>query len=191
MTSAAVVRKGTRTSPALWAVLLAAWLPACGSDTVTPPPPPPSPSPVPVTTVIEEGSFSGLPPETGVAGTFITDRTGDLEFVVDWTFASNNLDLLLFRGECTEEQFLADECNVADVADSSTAKPERAGIASAAAGTYTLVVLNLGETEESFSYQVLLTTVRSASKTGGRSSSLRAGPRWRAVTRVPRTVPGP
>ena len=32
-------------------------------------------------------------------------------------------------------------------------------IADAPAGTYILLVLNLGETEESFSYQVLLTTV--------------------------------
>jgi hypothetical protein len=171
------LRPGAGNAVRLWSLLLAALLPACGGDSSSVvAPPPPSPSPIPVTTVIDEGSFSGLPPQGGAAGTFTTTRTGDLEFVVDWTFASNNLDLLLFRGECSEEQFLAEQCNLADSADSTTAKPERVGIGSAAAGTYTLVVINLGETEESFSYQVLLTTVGSASEPGVRSS-------WRAVAR--------
>jgi len=188
----ATARKGTWTAPRFGAALLAAWLPACGGDHVTAPtPPPPSPSPVPVTSVIAEGSFSGLPPQLGVAGTFTTTVTGDLEFIVDWTFATNNLDLLLFRGECSEDQFNAGQCTAGDTADSSTAKPERVGISSAPAGVYTLVVFNLGDTEESFSYQVLLTTAGSASKTGGRSSSLIAGPRWGAARLRPRTMPRP
>ena len=187
MTSTAV-RKGV--AAPLWAALLAAWLPACGSDRVSnPPPPPPSPSPTPVTTVISEGSFSGLPPQLGVAGTFTTTAMGDIEAIVDWTFPTNNVDLLFFRGECSEEQFQAGQCNLGDTAESPTAKPERVGIAGAPAGIYTLVVFNLGETEESFSYQVLLTTVGSASVTGARSSSLLRGPRWGTATRLPRTLP--
>jgi hypothetical protein len=183
--ASAAAREGTRTAAPLWAVLLAMWLPACGSDRVAAPPPPPPPPP-PVTTVLEEGSFSGLPPAAGVAGEFMTNRMGDLEFIVDWTFASNDLNLILFRGQCTEDEFLADACNVADIADSSTAKPERAGITGAPAGIYTLVVFNDGTTEESFSYQVLLTTAGSASATAARSSSLAAGrARWRAVTKGP------
>lgn len=178
--SSAAVRNGTRNAAPLGAALLAIWLPACGSDRVAPPtPPPPPPSPTPVTTVIDEGSFSGLPPDTGVIGTFETTRAGDLEFIVDWTFATNDIGLLLYRGECTEEQFNADECDLADIADSPTAKPERVGIVGAPAGTYSLIVFNLGETEESFSYQVLLTTVGSASEESARSSAVRADPRWR------------
>jgi hypothetical protein len=169
-----------RAAGRLLAAVLAAGLPSCGSDRVTAPPPPP-PEPTPVTTVLEEGSFSGLPPDSGVLGEFVTPRAGDLEFIVDWTFASNDIDLILFRGECSDEQFLAQECDLADVTDSTTAKPERVGIAGAAAGTYTLVVFNLGTTEESFSYQVLLTTLESASE-GVRASAAGAGPRWRAVT---------
>ena len=179
----------TALRPAAWAprllsaVLLAALLPGCdggsGPDPVpsTAPPPPPAP----VTTVLDEGGFSGVPPGNGIGGSFDTTRAGDLEVIVDWTFASNNMDLLLFRGECSPEQFLAEECDVADVADSPTAKPERVGLANAAAGTYTLVVFNFGETEETFSYQVLLTTVGSAAEGVARSSTRGARLAWRPV----------
>ena len=191
MTSGTVGR-GTRTGVRLGAFLLAALLPACGgggSSVVAPPPP--SPSPTPVTSVIYEGAFNGLPPQEGVAAVFTTNRAGDLEFVVDWTFATNNLDLLLFRGECTPEQFQAGQCHLADTADSTTVKPERVGVPGAAGGTYTLVVLNLGDTEESFSYQVLLTTVGSASDPGARSSSTVGTPRWRRMSGLASAVRRP
>lgn len=162
----------------LVAAVVCGLLPACGGNSVTAPPPPPPP-PAPVTTVIAEGSFNGLEPDAAVALALTTTRAGDLEFVVDWTFPTNDIGLLLFRGECSEEQFLAEQCDIADIADSTTAKPERVGIAGAPVGTYTLVVANLGDTEESFSYQVLLTTVGSASEGSARPSSVIPAARWR------------
>jgi hypothetical protein len=166
--------------------LALALLPACGSDPVTAPPTP-APSPTPVTIVIGEGSLSGLEPNGAAMATFATTTAGDLEIVLDWTLAENDLDGLLIRGECTPEQLIALECDVAAIADSRTAKPERLRLSSAAAGTYTLYVLNLGATTESFSFQVLLTTVGAASEGGAQSSATR-GPRRLFRKGSPRTV---
>jgi hypothetical protein len=134
-----------------------------------------------VTTVLDEGGFSGLSPGNGVGGDFTTTRAGDLQIIVDWTFATNNLDLLLFRGECSPEQFAASECDIAAVADSATAKPERVGLGNAPAGTYTIVVFNFGETEETISYQVLLTTLGSAAEGIARSSTYGSAMAWRSL----------
>jgi hypothetical protein len=144
------------------ALALAALLSACGSDSVTAPPTPPPP-PAPVTSVIGEGSYDGLEPDDAAMATFATTRAGDLEILLDWTSADNDLDALLIRGDCTPEQLIALECSVGAIADGS-AKPERFGIANAPAGTYTFFVINLGATTESFSFQILLTTVGTASR---------------------------
>jgi hypothetical protein len=143
------------------AIALAALLPGCGSDTVTTPPAPPTPPP-PVTTVIGEGSYNGLEPEGAAVASFPTNQAGDLEIVLDWTLAENDLDALLMRGECTLEQLIALQCDVVAIADGAD-KPERFGIPNAPAGTYTFYVINLGATTESFSFQILLTTVGTAS----------------------------
>jgi hypothetical protein len=169
------------------AVVLAALLPACGGDSVTTPPTPPPPPP-PVTTVIGEGSFDGLEPEGAAMATFATTGAGDLEIVLDWTFAENDLDALLIRGECSPEQLIALQCDVGAIADSTTAKPERLGISDAPAGTYTLYVINLGASTESFSFQVLLTTAGAASQRGARSSAARVDPARLFRQGPPRTV---
>jgi hypothetical protein len=148
-----------------------ALLSGCGSDHVVNTSPPPPPSPSPVTTVIKEGSFSGLGPLEGAVGEFTTARTGTIDVVVDWTFTSNDLDLILAKGSCSADQLVAMQCDVLAVADSTTAKPEKINLANAAAGLYTLFVINFGATEESLSYQVMLTTVGAASEGAVRSSS--------------------
>ena len=143
--------------------LLAALLPGCDGGS-GPDPIPSTPPPAPVTTVVAEGSFSGLEPNGAVVATITTPRAGNIEVVLDWTFASNDLDFLLTRGECAPEQLIALQCTIVAVAESTTAKPERAGVANAPAGPYTLFVGNFGTTEESISFQVLLTTLGTASE---------------------------
>jgi hypothetical protein len=144
------------------AVLVGGLLSGCSRDTVTTPPTPPPP-PAPVTIVVAQGSLSGLEPGGAAMAPFTTDRSGTLEVVLDWTLASNNLDLVLTRGECTPEQLVALECDVAAIASSATAKPETASIASADAGAYTLFVANRGASAETFSFEARLTTVPAAS----------------------------
>jgi len=152
-----------RSAGPLTAVLIGGLVAGCSRDTVTTPPPPPPP-PAPVTAVVAQGSLSGLEPDGAAMVTFTTDRAGLLEVVLDWTLADNNLDLVLARGECTPEQLIALECDVAAIASSTTAKPERASVSDAATGAYTLFVANRGPGVESFSFQALLTTVVAASE---------------------------
>ena len=147
----------------LVAVLAGGLLSGCSHDTVTTPPTPPPP-PAPVTVVVAQGSLSGLEPGGAAMAPFTTDRSGTLEVVLDWTLASNNLDLVLTRGECTPEQLIALECDVAAIASSPTAKPERASVGSADAGAYVLFVANRGASAETFSFEARLTTVTAASK---------------------------
>ena len=147
------------------ALAMAALLPGCGSNSPTSPPTPPTPPP-PVTTVIGEGSYSGLEPQGAAVANFATAQAGDLEIVLDWTLAENDLDALLISGECTPEQLIALQCNVGAIADTSD-KPERLAIANAPVGTYTFYVVNLGASAESFSFQILLTTAGTASASRG------------------------
>jgi hypothetical protein len=147
----------------LSAIALAALLPACGSDRVTPPPPPPPP-PATVTSVIDQGSVPGLPPGAVVFGGITTPRIGTLEVIVDWTSPTNNVDVFLTRGACNPEQLLALVCNTVAVSESLTAKPETVSAANALVGGYTLFVVNLGPTEETISYRILLTHAATASE---------------------------
>src|SRR5262245_54668981 len=96
----------------------AAFLSACGgggSTPTTPSTPPPTPPPAP--RVLLQGG-GAIPAEEGGAVQFNVDVVGRLDITVDWTFATNDIDLLLFRGTCTEDQLIADTCNLVTIADS-------------------------------------------------------------------------
>lgn len=156
-----------RGSDCVAVLLLVSSLAACGggsSSPSTPSTPAPTPVPAPVTSVIRQGSFAGLEPDFAVRlAPFATPRSGRLEIIVDWTFATNDLDIYLFRNECTFDQLEANQCDPLAAAESVTAKPERLVVENAAAGTYTAFVANYGPDEESLSYQILLTSVGTAS----------------------------
>jgi hypothetical protein len=87
---------------------------------------------------------------------FPTSRAGRLDATVDWTLATNNLDVYLVRGECNYDQLAAGQCEVLVASESPTAKPETVRYESPAASTYTIFVNNLGPGEESVSFQVVL-----------------------------------
>jgi hypothetical protein len=88
---------------------------------------------------------------------FTTSAQGTLDITVDWTFASNDVDLYVERGECTCDLALANTCQDVTGSDSTTAKPERLTVPNFSAGSYTLVVANAGPERESASYEVGLT----------------------------------
>jgi hypothetical protein len=166
------------------AVLLAcALLPSCGSDRNNNPTPVPTPTPVPpaVSTVVSTGSGS-VPVRILAFIPFSTTAAGRLDVTVDWTFATNDVDVYLVRGACVFEQFVANQCAVATFSESASAKPERLTLSGAAAGSYELLIGNRGPTDESVAFQVVLTTGGVASVSTGRSgTAARAGEYTRAA----------
>jgi len=75
------------------------------------------------------------------------------------------------RGDCTAEQFEAEQCTYA--ATSFTGgKPRKVSVTGAPAGTYTLIVGNLGPDDDSIAFQVVLTPTASS----GVGASIRQAP---------------
>ncbi len=91
-------------------------------------------------------------------GEFTTSATGTLEAQCDWTFASNDIDIGVYRGSCSFSQFLNLQCGVLVESTSQTAKPERVTSSNVPAGTYTLMIVSIGNTNESGNCQVFLTS---------------------------------
>ena len=147
------------------AVAFALLLGACGSDSVTkPPPPPPPPTPPPVVrTLILEASFSGLEEAMLARVPFDTSSTGTIEATVDWTFATDDVDIYLVRGTCTLDQFNTSTCPFVTFSQSASTKPERISAGNQAAGSYNLYIGNRGPAQESVSFQIFLVTGGSAS----------------------------
>lgn len=157
----------------LSAAALAASLAACGGSSKSPAAPPPTPPPTPPPPrVVSQVTGASLP--AGFVGwaVFTTTLAGALDATVDWTFATNDIDVYLTQGSCDFDTFNTAQCPVLGFSESTTAKPEMAHVASAAAGTYTVFVANVGPTDETLSYQVVLTP--SATGTAPPSVSSRA-----------------
>jgi len=143
-------------------VALAALLTACGSDTgVRPSPPPPPPPPPPAPVVVGQGGGSLEAGFVGRGAAVTTTRPGTLDATVDWTFATNDVDAIIVRGDCSFDQFEAEQCPILAVA-AGTAKPEKLTVSGAAVGTYTLFIENTGPTDESVTYQIVLTASASS-----------------------------
>jgi len=150
---------------------LAILLAACGSDPVTRPPDPPSAAPLPPPTVASTGQRTLEAHFIGRPAPFTTAVTGTLEATVDWTFATNNIDVFIARGDCTPQQFVDAQCNVAASATSNGVKPRRVTLTGAAPGVYSLLIGNAGPDRESLSWQVVLTpTAASSSASPGTGS---------------------
>jgi hypothetical protein len=129
----------------------------------------PSPPPAEVRTLLLEGSQSGLLDHWLLEVPFNTDTTGSIEATVDWTFASDDVDVYLVRGSCTLEQFNSHTCPFVVRSESTTSKPEKITADGQASGVFHLYIANWGPAEESVSYQIHLVTggsAASASTTG-------------------------
>lgn len=140
------------------AITLLGLLNGCGGSDVTKPPlPPPTPPPPPPPQVVSQGTGFPLEAEFIRRMPFTTSRAGALEATVDWTFATNDIDVALVRGDCSFDEFEAEQCPLLALSASVSAKPERIRTDGAAAGAYTLFVYNSGPEFEILSYQVVLT----------------------------------
>ena len=137
-----------KVSGRLGALALVLVLTACGENTNLPPVEVP---PAPVRTVIGNFAFAlgavelSEPVEVTVTGT----GTGTVDATVQWTFASNDVDLFLTDRNCSATSFFGlVDCNVLARADSVTNKPEVI-TRSLGAGVYRLYVHNFGPDSES------------------------------------------
>ena len=159
-------RRSTRFGSLALLLATAVALSACGesgsttgsSSVVTTTPPP-----APVKTVVTEGSIDSLPMNFASGRYFSTSATGTIDLTVDWTYTEDTIYVWLAKGQCTFEQFDAGTCNFLTSSLTRGAKPRLLSVPSAAAGTYTLIIGNLGPRDEAAAYQVVLTSVSGAS----------------------------
>lgn len=158
------MKKEIRRALALAVALAVQW--SCGGSS-TPSRPTavttPAPTPQPPVVVLE-GSFSLPAGFIGVSPTISVPSSGVLTVTVDWTFATNDLDIALVRGTCTEAMFDAETCDVIAFTESATAKPETLTV-NVTAGSYTPLVGNFGTGDESGALQAVFTAGATASST--------------------------
>jgi hypothetical protein len=138
--------------------------------------PTPTPPPPPVTRVIAQGSGS-LGAHTVAPVVFTTTAAGSVEATVDWTFASNDVDIFLTRGSapCTLQTFNDRTCGFIATAETRSVKPEKLSAPSLAAGPYTLYVANYGNSDESVAWQITLTSASASSASSATSATVRGG----------------
>jgi hypothetical protein len=165
------MKKRKAVALAAWGVLMLAVLSGCGGSG-TPPTVPSTPPPTPAasTAVIHDDSFP-VGSKVVVPDTFTTSSAGTLTVTVDWTFASNDVDIFVARGSepCTLQTFNDRSCGFLASDESTTMKPEKLTMSNLAAGTYTLYVANFGSTDESVACHITLTG-------GGAGASITAVP---------------
>jgi hypothetical protein len=172
--------------PCLVLVLTIASLPGCSSSSTSCSSNPagpgctPSPSPSPVIVqappvVVAQGSGS-LGKRLLALIPFSTTVAGKIDVTVDWTFATDDVDVYLVRGACSFDQFVAGQCTMVSFSESTTAKPEKLSVPGAAAGSYVLLIGNLGPADESAAYQVVLTPSAGAGSASASGLSLGARP---------------
>jgi hypothetical protein len=135
-------------------------LAGCGSGpSVGPSQLPPTPAPPVVRSVISQGSFTNLSPNSGVNFLLTTTATGVLDATVDWTFAASQIDIYVLKaGTCSVTQYNARQCQFIVSSETPTPKPRVITTASLAPGAYELLIINFGTNVEAVSYQAGLTT---------------------------------
>lgn len=144
----------------LAAITAAVLFTACGSSSPTTPVATPTPTPAPVMTLLNQGSTTNLLPHHVRLLAFTTVATGRIDAIVDWTYATDTVLLVVATGHftCYDGQVVNfNTCNViASVRDAT--KPEKLSLPGQPAGVYTLYVDNIGPDTEAISWQIFVTT---------------------------------
>ncbi len=105
---------------------------------------------------------------------FTTTATGTIGVTIDWTFATNDIDIYLTRGTnlCSIDQFNNDECQFLGRTTGVSTKPETLSVSNLTAGPYTLYIVNWGSTDDSVGYQITLTSLPGAAASSMPSTSV-------------------
>jgi hypothetical protein len=89
---------------------------------------------------------------------FTTSTGGNLEVDADWTSAADNIQLVLFRGDCTLEDAVQNACDLNQIADArAMVKPQQLLEPLLPPGTYTIMVINAGPNDETGTMTAKLT----------------------------------
>ena len=126
-------------------------LPGCGGDGSLL-------TPTNVVVFQHEAQFTGLERFHVFADDFTVTESGQLKITVDWTFASDDLDLSLSNPACDATALLAGICKVF-AKEESNLKPARIAMSTTATG-YRLFVFNRGPQAESGTITVTVTQTR-------------------------------
>ena len=144
------------------ALALMIGLPGCGGGTTTPDPPPTTQPPAPVTSVVFQSTLA-LGPEDGGIGDFSIPNNGLVRVTLDWTFPTNDLVYFVFSGTtCTDfltffQNGAAPGCTLLAQHIALGVKPAVVTFNVSAAQNARILILNLGERQESGVVQVTLT----------------------------------
>jgi hypothetical protein len=89
---------------------------------------------------------------------FTTATGGNLEVDADWTSAADNIQLVLFRGDCTLQDAVQNACDPNQIAAArAMVKPQQLLEPTLPPGTYTIMVIDAGPNDESGTMTAKLT----------------------------------
>jgi hypothetical protein len=83
--------------------------------------------------------------------------SGSVDATVEWTFASNDVDIYVTAVTCTPEMFATERCAYKAKADSGTTKPERVSFGVSAGDKHRFWIVNFGPQRESGTFVATLT----------------------------------
>ena len=141
--------------------------PTC--PTRTPPPPPCTQS------VVESGTGT-LEARTIRYNDFSVPASGRLDTTVDWTNASSAIGVYLVPANtCLLDEFNARTCNFLVRSEPSSVKPRKISTPNFSAGNYRWLMANFTSSDESISFQFVLSQGPCAAVTGGAPTAFSAG----------------
>jgi hypothetical protein len=147
-------------------------------------PPPPTTQPACTQSVTESGSGS-LEANTLAYNDFSVADNGRLDITVDWTNASSSIGVYLTPANtCTLDEFNARSCNFLVRSEPSTVKPRKISTPNFAAGNYRWLIGNFSDSNESISWQIVLSKGSCAALTGGQPTAYSGSDRLSVMRRA-------
>jgi hypothetical protein len=131
-------------------------LPSCGGGDITDPDPSKSPN-TSRTTITEQG-WALEPLDAAAVDIEISGSgSGTIDAAVEWTFASDDVDIYVTAVTCTPDMFAAERCAYKTKADGATTKPERVSFGVSAGDKHRFWIVNFGPQRESGTFVATLT----------------------------------
>ena len=125
-------------------------------------------------TVVESGTGS-VSASSLYYNDFSVSDTGRLDTTIDWTNASSKIGIYLVPvNSCTLDQFNARSCTFLMRSEPSSIKPRKVSTTNFAAGNYRWLIANFSDSDESVSFQFVLSKGSCAAVTGGQAAPFSA-----------------